>query len=234
MFVALIIGYSMDHGKQDVALNMDRGSRGQFRWESRERVFAIKDLALPETAALVEQTDLVICPDSSMLHLAGALGKKIVTIFVPIPPMSRINHYYNTTAVRVDMPCHPCVAGESMVLTDSGYKQIQEISTEDKVLVNSGSLEKVTQVHKNNRENRKLLEIEVFGSYKPLIVTEDHKILTSKRSYSWKRKDREGDKRKGVAKFSEPRWVEAKDIREKDYCCIPIPKTVEPLPDIEA
>jgi len=78
------------------------------RWKSSDGVFPILDLELPKAAALIEQSDLVICPDSSLLHLAGALNKKIVSIFGPIPPESRINYYANADAINLNLPCHPC------------------------------------------------------------------------------------------------------------------------------
>jgi len=78
------------------------------KWEDSERIYPVLNEKMIETSALIEQVDLVICPDSSMLHLAGALGKKIVSIFGPIPPKSRINHYSNATAVILPYPCHPC------------------------------------------------------------------------------------------------------------------------------
>jgi len=78
------------------------------RWESRERVWAIKNESIVDIAAIIEQSDLVICPDSSILHLAGALSKKIVAIFGPIPPESRINHYTNAHAVTLGLSCQYC------------------------------------------------------------------------------------------------------------------------------
>ena len=79
------------------------------RWVSTNpRIHLVMNRSLPDTAALVQQMDTVICPDSSMLHIAGALNKKIVTIFGPIPPQSRINHYQNATAVFLDLPCKNC------------------------------------------------------------------------------------------------------------------------------
>jgi len=78
------------------------------RWKEKERLFTLLDIPLPQIAALIEQCDLVICPDSSMLHLAGALQKKIVTIFGPIPPESRINYYANASAVTLKLSCSPC------------------------------------------------------------------------------------------------------------------------------
>ena len=78
------------------------------RWKTTENIWAVLDRELPEVAALVEQVDLVICPDSAMLHLAGALDKKTLSVFGPIPPECRINHYGNTSAVSLNLSCHPC------------------------------------------------------------------------------------------------------------------------------
>ena len=198
------------------------------RWKSSNGVITVIDQSLPHTAALVEQCDLVICPDSSMLHLAGALGKKIITIFGPIPPESRINHYSNAQAITLNLPCAPCVVGESKVLTELGYKEIQNIKEKDKVLTNSGKLEEVLAVHKKPTNERELFEINTFGSYKPIVLTEDHKLLISKRTLSWKKEDWFPGKRRGISKLSNPEWKEAKNIKVGDYCCLPIPQTIQP------
>jgi ADP-heptose:LPS heptosyltransferase len=80
------------------------------RWEDKEtpKLHMMMNRSLAETAALIDQCDVVVCPDSSMLHLAGALNKKIVTIFGPIPPESRINHYTNASAICLRLLCFPC------------------------------------------------------------------------------------------------------------------------------
>lgn len=77
-------------------------------WIAKDNLHLVLSRDFIDTAGLVEQVDVIVCPDSSMLHLAGALNKKIVTIFGPIPPESRINHYANATAVIHRMNCHPC------------------------------------------------------------------------------------------------------------------------------
>lgn len=79
------------------------------RWKkNNNNTFLIFDKKLNETARLIKQADVVVCPDSSMLHLAGALNKKTVTIFGPIPPESRINYYQNASAIQLDLPCKNC------------------------------------------------------------------------------------------------------------------------------
>lgn len=61
-----------------------------------------------EQSAIVNECDIVVAPDSAILHAAGALQKKIVAIFGPTAPESRINHYANATAVTASMPCLYC------------------------------------------------------------------------------------------------------------------------------
>jgi len=93
--------------KNNIILLFDWGKTTE-KWTEKERFFPVKNQPLPEVAALIEQSDIVVCPDSAMLHLAGALNKKIVSIFGPIPPESRINHYNNASAVRLNLSCSGC------------------------------------------------------------------------------------------------------------------------------
>ena len=108
--------------KNKRVLIFDWGAKAEH-WESRERVYTVKDMPLTETAAIVENADCIVCPDSSMLHLAGAIGKKIVTIFGPIPPESRINYYANTTAVTYKMSCQYCWYSPSCRREKSGIEK---------------------------------------------------------------------------------------------------------------
>jgi ADP-heptose:LPS heptosyltransferase len=67
------------------------------------------NFSMRETAAIINACDVVVCPDSVMLHLAGALNKKIVTVFGPIPPASRISYYPNAVAVvNQNISCLGC------------------------------------------------------------------------------------------------------------------------------
>jgi len=193
---------------------------------THENMWLMMDRSFIDTAALIEQSDVIICPDSSMLHIAGALNKKIVAIFGPIPPESRINYYTNAVPVTNPLLCSNCVVGDSYILTNRGYKEIQDIAVNDYVYTIDGKFEKVTEVHINNRANRDLLEINVFGSNEPITTTEDHEILISQRTYSWKSKDwKPTGARRKIPKFSKPAWVQAKDIQVGYYCCIPRPIT---------
>ncbi len=72
-----------------------------------ERVF---DYRIRQAAAIMYATDVLVCPDSMMLHLAGALNMKIVSLFGSMPPACRINHYANAIAVvNQQISCLGCV-----------------------------------------------------------------------------------------------------------------------------
>lgn len=204
-------------------LLFDWGNTAEL-FKENERLFVIKDKEFKYCASMIEASDMVICPDSSFLHLSGAFFKKTVSIFGPIPPESRINHYPNTIAVINKVACKNCVSKDSYVLTETGYKEISEIVPGENIYTSNGSLEEVVDTQTNNREERNIHELTVFGSNEPLFLTEDHKVLIAKKTYSWKKKDWiHLGKRNGIPQLSEPEWVETSKINIGDYCCIPIP-----------
>ena len=60
--------------------------------------FPLKDYTIRQVAALMEQCQLVICPDSVMLHLASALHLPTLTLFGPTDPRARINYHPEAVA----------------------------------------------------------------------------------------------------------------------------------------
>lgn len=60
--------------------------------------YPLKDLTIRQVAALMEQCQLVICPDSVMLHLASALHVPTLTLFGPTDPRARINYHPEAVA----------------------------------------------------------------------------------------------------------------------------------------
>lgn len=79
------------------------------RWSSLVNCINISEYNIRSIAALMEQSDLVIAHDSGLLHLAGALDCKIVSIFGSTHPQSRINWFKNCIAVwQKNLACAPC------------------------------------------------------------------------------------------------------------------------------
>jgi ADP-heptose:LPS heptosyltransferase len=68
------------------------------------------DHKIRNAAAILERCDLLVCPDSALLHLGGALNMKMVSLFGSMPPSCRINHYPNAVAVmNKELACLGCV-----------------------------------------------------------------------------------------------------------------------------
>jgi len=68
----------------------------------------IKNYSISCVSALINETDLMVTPDSGLMHIAGALGKNTIAIFGSTDPESRINHYPNTIAINKKFKCSPC------------------------------------------------------------------------------------------------------------------------------
>jgi ADP-heptose:LPS heptosyltransferase len=67
------------------------------------------NFGIRQTAAMINELDLIITLDSGLMHIAGALGVPNLAIFGGTDPGARTNHYPNTTAIsRSHLSCHPC------------------------------------------------------------------------------------------------------------------------------
>ena len=68
------------------------------------------DYKIRQAAAVMKNCDVLVCPDSSLLHLGGALNMKTVSLFGSMPPDCRINRYPNAIAVvNQQISCLGCV-----------------------------------------------------------------------------------------------------------------------------
>ncbi len=65
-------------------------------------------LTLREYVAVLRGADLVICGDSSPMHIAGALGKPYVALFGPTPVAGRAPLAGPGIALAKPLPCAPC------------------------------------------------------------------------------------------------------------------------------
>lgn len=63
-----------------------------------------------ELIALCSLMDLIISPDTGVLHIAGALRKKTIGLFGCINPLTRGSYYRNMKAIypEGELPCVPC------------------------------------------------------------------------------------------------------------------------------
>jgi len=106
---------------------------------------------------------------------------------------------------------HICLSGDTEIYTKNAViKPIKDIQPGDKVLTSKGSYRKVVKIIKNRLSDlgERLLEVDVFGYYSPLRLTENHKVLTR-----GKRGENVGEKYV---------WKKAGDLKNDDYLALPI------------
>ncbi len=102
---------------------------------------------------------------------------------------------------------HPCFPEDSLVLTDNGYKKICDIKVGDKVLTHKNNYKLVAKTMCRQTDN--LYEIDAMGSFN-IKCTGNHPFYVRHRK----------NKRQKI--YSEPLWVEAKDLKKSDMLCLPI------------
>lgn len=118
--------------------------------------------------------------------------------------------------VDVDLITHgsPCFAADTLVLTDNGYKPIVEVKVGDMVLDHKLGYNKVVNIF--NQGKKEIWEINAMGS-DIIRTTSNHKFYARKMDRVW-----HNDVRRGVREFSEPKWIECKDLSKEYYLGIAI------------
>lgn len=66
----------------------------------------LQDVPVRMIAAIMSFADAVVCPDSAVLHIAGALGVPGLALFGPTDPRARVNHYPNILGYCPGMKLH--------------------------------------------------------------------------------------------------------------------------------
>tara|TARA_Y100000310_G_scaffold241139_1_gene245058 strand:- start:13561 stop:14472 length:912 start_codon:yes stop_codon:yes gene_type:complete len=86
------------------------GEEADGNWDTIPGCVELQNVKLRQIAAIMSHCELVVCPDSALLHLAGALDKKTLTFFGPTDPNARINYFPHAVAVwgGAEMTCAPC------------------------------------------------------------------------------------------------------------------------------
>jgi len=65
-------------------------------------------LTLRQSFSMVRNCNLLIAPDSSMIHVAGALRVPILGLYGPFPSPLRMKYYYDAIGMNSKTACSPC------------------------------------------------------------------------------------------------------------------------------
>lgn len=96
---SVITRLSQSYGLKLIIIQHSSDKLSDLVWENVPGSIVVKDRDVRELAALMVHCDLLLCPDSAMLHVAGALKIPTVSLFGPTDPRARVNHYPNAVAI---------------------------------------------------------------------------------------------------------------------------------------
>ena len=108
----------------------------------------------------------------------------------------------------------PCFVEGTLVMTENGFKKIEDITCEDKVLTHTNQFKKVIKPMINKTDH--IYKIRNMCS-EDLYVTEEHPFYVRKRSRVWNNENRTYER-----KFSDPQWVSTKDLTKDTYLGVAI------------
>jgi ADP-heptose:LPS heptosyltransferase/lipopolysaccharide biosynthesis glycosyltransferase len=105
--------------------------------EEKSFDFAQHCLTLNHLISIINNCDFLIGPDTSGLHIAGALGKPMVGIFGVIPSNLRISYFKKAVGIDCKTRCSPCFLHQNRPcrysIDNRGYSPCMHLATPDKV-----------------------------------------------------------------------------------------------------
>lgn len=150
------------------------------------------------------ETHLANFPNS--LHLKGAGSKGADITLIPDEVFEKW-----TGKVSVVFAGFPCFTKNTLILTNHGYKPIQEVLLEDQLLTHTGQFQPIVNLQEKNY-NGTLYNIRVKYHPYPIRATKEHPFYVRRREMIWN-----NSKRKYESNFTEPSWTEAHDLTMDDY-----------------
>lgn len=119
----------------------------EVMWDNIANTAIIDNADCRTLAGIMVHCDLLFCPDSSLMHLAGALSVPTVAVFGPTDPRARVNHYKNTKAIWHGEQIAACPCWYSTCPTN--FSCLQRVSKDDIVQ---------TCIHQINSTNKLNIE----------------------------------------------------------------------------
>ena len=116
----------------------------------------------------INNCDFLIGPDSSGLHIAGALSKPMVGIFGPILSDLRLRYFKNTIGIDCETMCSPCFLHMDRPCRNAdkdGYSQCMKLATPELIM---------DEIKKNIWP--------IFGHTEEIIIEEPKKKIEEKRA----------------------------------------------------
>ena len=91
----------------------------------------VEGMNLDEVARLLQECDFIISNDSSLMHIAAAVGTPSVGIYGPTNPSLSSPYCSTHEAVVANFECSPCYTADKSLSCKIGYKCMKTISVQD-------------------------------------------------------------------------------------------------------
>lgn len=127
-------------------------------------------------------------------------------------PMEEITKKHGS--LDVFMSSVPCFVGETLINTIDGFKQIKDIQIGEFVLTHKNRFKKVVDFGSKTAETFVLKAQGIIDTE----TTSNHRYYVKKRYREWN-----NETRSAIRKFTNPEWVEVKDLTKDHFIGINIP-----------
>jgi len=91
-----------------VGTRIDAGLMGEIAAAAKRTVFQETTFNLEQLGKLMEGARVVVATDSGPMHLAAAMGARVVGVFGPDTPRRYAPYNQVSESVTLDLPCSPC------------------------------------------------------------------------------------------------------------------------------
>jgi site-specific DNA-cytosine methylase len=113
--------------------------------------------------------------------------------------------------IKVVFAGFPCFIAGTLVLTDTGYKAIEDVSLYDKLLTHTNTFQQIVNLQQKVYSDN-LFTIKIKYHHRPIKCTEEHPFYIRTKVKIWN-----NDTRSYTVSFKEPEWKNAKDLTLNDY-----------------
>lgn len=128
-------------------------------------------------------------------------------------PPEKFNELYNKENKKIDILVGgpPCFIAGTKVLTNSGYKNIEDVLLEDKLLTHKDKFQKIVNLQRKIYSGD-LYELNIKYHPENIFCTEEHPFYVREKKRIW-----DNSIRRYKTYFDEPVWKKAKELTLNDY-----------------
>lgn len=105
----------------------------------------------------------------------------------------------------------PCFTEGTLVLTDDGYKTIENVSLDDKLLTHTNTFQSIVNLQRKIYQGNQF-DIKIKYHCQPIQCTDEHPFYVRTKIRTWNNQHRKYD-----IFFKDPEWKNAKDLTMNDY-----------------